>query len=208
MGALSKYNTQPQRASRPFAADRDGFVLAEGAGMVVLEREDLARKRGAPLLARLCGYGASADAFHTTQPHPEGRGAVASIQAALRGAALLPEQIDYINAHGTGTRQNDAVETLAIKQALGSRALTVPVSSTKSMTGHMLGGAGAFEAVVSVLAILRSAVPPTINLEQPDPACDLDYVPLQGRESRLRYVLSNSFGFGGQNVSLVFGSMA
>jgi 3-oxoacyl-[acyl-carrier-protein] synthase II len=207
MGALSKRNDAPEQASRPFAVDRDGFVMAEGAGMFVLEREDYARKRGARIFGRVCGYGASADAFHATQPSPDGRGAIGAMRGALESAGITPEQVDYINAHGTGTRYNDIVETAAIKSVFGSRALELPVSSTKSMTGHMLGGAGGFEAAVSILAILHSAIPPTINLDTPDPACDLDFVPLRGREQRLRYVLSNSFGFGGQNATLLLGAM-
>jgi 3-oxoacyl-[acyl-carrier-protein] synthase II len=207
MGALSKRATPPESASRPFEAARDGMVIAEGAATLVLEREDTARRRDAPMLAEVMGYGASVDTFHATQPAPDGRGAISSMREALLAARLNADEIDYINAHGTGTRANDLAETLAIKSLFGQHAYTVPVSSTKSMTGHMLGAAGAFEAVVAIQSIHHSMIAPTINLDVADPACDLDFVPHHARERRVRRALSNSFGFGGQNASLVFGAL-
>ncbi len=191
--------------SRPFDAERDGFVCAEGAGVVVLESFDSARARGAPIWAEVLGYGQSSDAHHITAPDPDGRGARTAMQAALRDAGIAPDRIDYVNAHGTSTPFNDAVETLALRAVFGDRTRAPWVSSTKSMTGHMLGAAGAVEAAYCALALAHGVVPPTINLENPDPACDLDYVPGTARARSLQYVLSNSFGFGGTNVSLVFG---
>jgi 3-oxoacyl-[acyl-carrier-protein] synthase II len=201
--ALSTRNDDPARASRPFDRRRDGFVVGEGAGLVVLEELEHARGRGATVYAELTGYGSTADAFRLTDCHPEGRGAIACMRAALADAGLRAEDIGYINAHGTSTPLNDRVETLAIKQVFGPAAYTTPVSSTKSMLGHMLGASGAVEAVVCVLSLRHGVLPPTINYEEPDPECDLDYLPNTAREQRIRHALSNSFGFGGQNVSLV-----
>jgi 3-oxoacyl-[acyl-carrier-protein] synthase II len=201
--ALSTYNEDPSRASRPFDMRRDGFVLGEGSGMLVLEELEHAKRRGAKIYAELTGYGSTADAFAVTDSHPDGRGAIACIKAALRDAALPPEEIGYVNAHGTSTRVNDRVETLAIKQALGAHARQVPVSSSKSMLGHLIAAAGAVELIVSTMTLQRGVLPPTINYETPDPECDLDYVPNVAREKRVRHVLSNSFGFGGQNISLI-----
>ncbi|HEX2049168.1 MAG TPA: beta-ketoacyl-ACP synthase II [Actinomycetota bacterium] len=204
MGALSRRNDDPAAASRPFDAGRDGFVFGEGAGVLVLERRDVAERRGAPILATLAGYGASSDAYHLTQPDPDGAGAVLAMNRALEDAGVSHEDVDYVNAHGTSTPYNDRVETIALKTAFGVEAKRVPVSSTKSQTGHLLGAAGAVEAAVCVLAMDRGVVPGTINLEEPDPECDLDYVPQGPRELRVRVALSNSFGFGGQNACLVF----
>ncbi len=204
MGALSRRNDDPTRASRPFDADRDGFVFGEGAGVLVLERREVAEKRGAPIRGVVAGYGASADAYHVTQPDPDGAGATLAMRAALANAGVTPEDVDYINAHGTSTPYNDRVETVAIKNAFGPEAKRIPVSSTKSNTGHLLGAAGAVEAAVSVLAIERGTIPPTINLESQDPDCDLDYVAEGPRAVNVRLVLSNSFGFGGQNACLAF----
>jgi 3-oxoacyl-[acyl-carrier-protein] synthase II len=202
MGALSRRNDDPERASRPFDKDRDGFVFGEGAGVLVLENRELAERRGAPMLAELAGYGASSDAFHVTQPDPEGRGAAFAMRAALEDAGENLEDVDYINAHGTSTPFNDRVETLAIRKVFGEQADNIPVSSTKSQTGHLLGAAGAVEAIVCALAIQRGVIPQTINLEEPDPECDLDYVPEGPREAKVRLTLSNAFGFGGQNAVL------
>jgi 3-oxoacyl-[acyl-carrier-protein] synthase II len=201
--ALSTHNADPAKASRPFDLRRDGFVLGEGAAMLVLEELEHARARRAPIYAEVTGYGSTADAFAVTDSHPDGRGAIACIQGALRDSGLSPADIGYINAHGTSTQVNDKVETLAIKQVFGERAYRVPVSSSKSMLGHLIAAAGAVEAIISVLALRRGVLPPTINYEVPDPDCDLDYVPNTAREQRVRHVLSNSFGFGGQNVSLI-----
>jgi 3-oxoacyl-[acyl-carrier-protein] synthase II len=203
MQALSR-NPDPQRASRPFDADRDGFVLSEGACVLVLEEAERAASRGATVFAEVAGYGASADAFHITQPEPQGAGAVAAMEAALADAAMAPEEVDHINAHGTSTPLNDAAETRAIHKVLGDHARNVAVSSTKSMTGHTLGAAGAVEAAAAALALHTSVVPPTINYETPDPECDLDYVPNQARRAEIRAALSDSFGFGGQNAVLAF----
>ena len=207
MKALSRRNTAPQRASRPFERDRDGFVLGEGAGIVVLEEYAAARQRGARIYAELVGYGMTGDAYHMTMSDPHGRGVVHCIQRALADAHLRPEDVDYINAHGTSTRYNDTHETLAIKQALGAHAAHVAVSATKSMTGHLLGAAGGIEAIFTVLALYHGMLPPTINYEQPDPACDLDYVPNHARYTRVNVALSNSFGFGGHNATLAFRGM-
>jgi len=206
MKALSTRNDEPERASRPFDAQRDGFVLGEAAATLVIEEREFALRRGAPVLAELVGYGATADAYHITQPHPTGDGAVRAMHAAIADAGLGPDDIDYVNAHGTSTPPNDRVETLALKRVFGA---SVPlVSSTKSMTGHTLGAAGALESVFSILALQNSVVPPTINLENPDPDCDLDYVANRARPAPLRYAMTNSLGFGGHNASLVFGQVA
>jgi 3-oxoacyl-[acyl-carrier-protein] synthase II len=203
--ALSRRNDEPQRASRPFDRLRDGFVLGEGAGMLILEELEHARRRGATIYAELIGYGASADAFRITDQHETGRGAIQCISLALADAGLRPsaDDIHYINAHGTSTQVNDRVETLAIKQVFGAQAYRIPVSSTKSMAGHLIAAAGAFELITCIQAIRAGVLPPTINWEEPDPACDLDYVPNQARPARITTALSNSFGFGGQNVSLI-----
>jgi 3-oxoacyl-[acyl-carrier-protein] synthase II len=201
--ALSTRNDDPQKASRPFDRRRDGFVLGEGAGMLVLEELEHARRRGATILAELTGYGATADAFRVTDCHPEGRGAVACVLAALGDARLNPGDVDYVNAHGTSTPLGDKVETLALKEALGPAARATPVSSTKSMLGHLMGASGAVELVICVLSLRQGVMAPTINYDEPDPDCDLDCVPNAAREKRLRHALSNSFGFGGQNVCLV-----
>jgi 3-oxoacyl-[acyl-carrier-protein] synthase II len=201
--ALSTRRDAPEKASRPFDLNRDGFVLGEGSGMLVLEELEHARKRGAVIHAELTGYGSTADAFAVTDSHPEGRGAAACIRGALEDSGLSPSDIGYVNAHGTSTKVNDRVETLAIKQVFGDHAFKVPVSSSKSMLGHLIAAAGAVELITCVEAMRRSAVPPTINYETPDPECDLDYVPNVAREQKVRHALSNSFGFGGQNISLI-----
>ncbi len=201
--ALSTRNDDPTRASRPFDLRRDGFVMGEGAGMVVLEELEHARRRGAAIYAELTGYGSTADAFRVTDSHPEGRGASVCMRDALADAGLAPADVGYINAHGTSTQINDKVETLAIKQVFGPAAYQVPVSSTKSMLGHLIAAAGAVELVICVQALRWGVLPPTTNYEFPDPECDLDYVPNVPREKRIRHLLSNSFGFGGQNVSLI-----
>jgi 3-oxoacyl-[acyl-carrier-protein] synthase II len=201
--ALSTRNDEPTKASRPFDALRDGFVLGEGAGMVVLEELEHARRRKAHIYAEITGYGLSADAFRITDSHPEGRGAIACMADAIRDAGLRPEDIGYINAHGTSTQVNDRVETLAIKKVFGEYAYRVPISSSKSMLGHLIAAAGVVELITCVLAIRHGVLPPTINYEHPDPECDLDYIPNVARQQQVEHVLSNSFGFGGQNVSLV-----
>ncbi len=201
--ALSTRNDAPQKASRPFDLHRDGFVLGEGAGMLVCEELEHAKRRRARIYAELTGYGSTADAFRVTDSHPDGRGAIACILGALRDSRLDPSEIGYVNAHGTSTQVNDRVETLAIKKVFGDGACQVPVSSTKSMLGHLIAAAGAVELIACVEAIRRGVLPPTINYETPDPECDLDYVPNTAREKRIRHALSNSFGFGGQNVSLI-----
>lgn len=203
MGALSARNDDPTTASRPFDADRDGFVFGEGAGILVLERADLALRRGADVIASITGYGAAADAFHLTQPDPEGAGAQAAMAAALHAAGRLPEEVDYVNAHGTSTPYNDRIETHALKKVLGPDAQRVPVTSTKSQTGHLLGAAGAVEAAVCALAIRDGRIPATRNLQTRDPDCDLDYVADGPRQQEVRVALSNSFGFGGHNACLV-----
>lgn len=202
--AVSTRNADPLRASRPFDAGRDGFVLSEGTGIVVLESFEHARRRGARIYAELIGYGSGCDAYHVTAPEPEGRGAARAMKRALKRADLSPDSIDYINAHATSTEVGDVAETIAIKTVFGERAYSIPVSSTKSMTGHMTTAAGAVEAAAAILAMRHSLIPPTINYETPDPACDLDYVPNQARPAELKTVLSNSFGFGGINSVLIF----
>ncbi|HAY21318.1 MAG TPA: beta-ketoacyl-[acyl-carrier-protein] synthase II [Desulfobacterales bacterium] len=202
--ALSTRNHEPERASRPFDRDRDGFVMAEGGGILILEELEFARARGARIYAEIVGYGLSGDAYHMTAPSPDGAGAILSIQHALTDAGLTPEDVDHINAHGTSTGLNDASETMAIKRVFGKRAYNIPISATKSMTGHLLGGAGAIEAVISVLSLLHGIAPPTINYETPDPDCDLDYVPNRARSLSMRVIMSNSFGFGGANAVLIF----
>jgi 3-oxoacyl-[acyl-carrier-protein] synthase II len=202
--ALSTRNDEPERASRPFDKDRDGFVLGEGAGVLVLEELEFARRRGAPIYAEMVGYGMSADAYHITAPTEDGDGAYRVMCAALESAGVSPDVVDYVNAHGTSTPHNDRIETLAIKRAFGSHAHKLAVSSTKSMTGHLLGAAGGLEAGITVLAVHHQKVPPTINLEQPDEGLDLDYVPNTARDVKIRYALTNSFGFGGTNGSLLF----
>ncbi len=201
--ALSRHDGEPSEASRPFDRDRDGFVLGEGAGILVLERWEHAVARGAQVFGEITGYGSAADAYRITDVHPEGRGAAACMKLALDDARLNPEEIDYINAHGTSTLLNDKVETMAIKRIFGSRAYRTPISSTKSMTGHLLAAAGVTELIVCLMALRDSALPPTINYHTPDEECDLDYVPNEARDARCRHILTNSFGFGGQNVSLV-----
>nr|WP_216618291.1 beta-ketoacyl-ACP synthase II [Corallococcus carmarthensis] len=204
MKALSTRNDDPARASRPFDKERDGFVMGEGAGIVVLEELEAAKKRGANILAEVVGYGANSDAYHVTQPAPEGEGAARCMRLALASAGMRPEQVGYVNAHGTSTPFNDANETKALKAVFGDHARKLAVSSTKSMTGHMLGAAGGAEAVVSVKVLTQNVLPPTINMTSPDPDCDLDYVPNTAREARVDAVMSNSFGFGGTNAVLIF----
>ena len=204
MRALSTRNDDPAGASRPFDKDRDGFIIGEGAGVVILEELEHAQRRGAPIYAELVGYGASADAFHITAPSEDGDGGVRAMRMALRKAGIAPDQVDYINAHGTSTPFNDKLETLAIKTCFGDHARTLAISSTKSMTGHLLGGAGGLEAGISALAVHHQLAPPTINLQTPDPECDLDYIPGVSRPMPIRYALSNSFGFGGTNATLLF----
>jgi len=202
--ALSLRNDEPERASRPWDRDRDGFVMAEGAGAIVLEEYEQARARGARIYAELIGFGMSGDAHHITAPPEDGEGARLAMSSAIRDAGIPPSEVDYINAHATSTGLGDLAETIAIKRALGEHAKKVAVSSTKSMTGHLLGAAGVVEAIFSILAIRDGILPPTINLENPDEGCDLDYVPRTARKARVRVALSNSFGFGGTNGSLVF----
>ncbi len=202
--ALSTRNDAPEKASRPFDKERDGFVVGEGAGIVILEELEHARRRGATIYAEVAGYGYNGDAYHITAPCPDGDGSIRCIKMALRDAGISPDEVDYINAHGTSTDLNDSSETLAIKGVFGARAYKIPVSSTKSMTGHLLGAAGAVEAIFSTLAIRDRVCPPTINYEYPDPECDLDYVPNTAREHAVDVAVSNSFGFGGTNAVLVF----
>ena len=204
MRALSTRNDEPERASRPFDAQRDGFIVGEGAGVLILESLDFAQKRGASIFAEIVGYGMSGDAYHITQPAEGGDGGYRVTMAALKDAKISAEDVSYVNAHGTSTPIGDAIETTALKRVFGERAKKVPISSTKSMTGHLLGGAGGLEAGISVLALRDQILPPTVNYENPDPECDLDYVPNQARKAAVEYALSNSFGFGGTNASLIF----
>jgi 3-oxoacyl-[acyl-carrier-protein] synthase II len=204
MKAISTRNDEPEKASRPFERDRDGFVMGEGAGITILEELEHARARGAKIYAELIGYGYSADAYHLAAPDPDGDGATRCMQMALRDAKLSPEEIDYINAHGTSTELNDVTETVAIKRVFGDYAYKIPVSSTKSVTGHLLGAAGSTEAVFSTLVIRDRIIPPTTNYENPDPRCDLDFVPNTAREGDVKVVISNAFGFGGTNATLAF----
>ena len=206
MGALSTRNDDPKSASRPFDADRDGFVLSEGAAVLVLEERNRAISRGAAIMGEVLGYATTDDANHIVQPAPGGEGIARAIGLALRDANLEPRDIDYVNAHGTSTQLNEKFETMGLKSALGESAYATPVSSTKSMTGHLLGAAGSLEAVIGIKAIQTQLLPPTINYETPDPDCDLDYVPNEARPAEVRYVLSNSMGFGGHNVALIFGA--
>jgi 3-oxoacyl-[acyl-carrier-protein] synthase II len=204
MRALSRHNSEPTKASRPFDAKRDGFVIGEGAGLLILEELEHAKARGAKIYAEIVGYGMSGDAFHVTMPDETGSGAIRVMQRAIKDAGIAPEQIGYINAHGTSTPYNDKFETVAIKKVFGDHAYKLAVSSTKSMTGHALGAAGGIEAVISVLSLKENQLMPTINYENPDPDCDLDYVPNEPRNAEVEYVLSNSFGFGGTNACLIF----
>jgi 3-oxoacyl-[acyl-carrier-protein] synthase II len=204
MRALSTRNDAPDKACRPFDKNRDGFIIGEGAGVVILEELEHAQRRGAPIYAELAGYGSSADAFHITAPSEDGDGGRRAMAMAIRKAGIRPDEVDYINAHGTSTPFNDRLETLAIKSLFGDHARALAISSTKSMTGHLLGGAGGLEGGISALAVHHQIVPPTINLDEPDPECDLDYVPHVSRAMRVRYALSNSFGFGGTNAALLF----
>ncbi len=203
MGALSRRNDDPERASRPFDRNRDGFVFSEGAGIVVLERLEHALARGARIYAEVAGYASSSDAYHIARPDPEGKGAQRAMRWALADAGIAPEEVDYINAHGTATPLNDPTETYAIKQVFGEHAYRLTISSTKSMIGHTLGGAGAIETIVTVLTMVEGVIHPTINLEHPDPQCDLDYVPGEARRAEVRVAMKNAFGFGGQNACLV-----
>ncbi len=204
MRALSTRNDEPEKASRPFDRDRDGFVIGEGAGIMVLEDYEHARKRGARIYAEIVGYGMSSDAYHITMPDETGEGAALAMERALKDAGVSPEEVDYINAHGTSTPLNDRTETLAIKRVFGDAAYRIPISSNKSMIGHLLGAAGAVEAIFTVLSIYHGIIPPTINHENPDPECDLDYVPNHAREKEIKVAISNSFGFGGVNACLAF----
>jgi 3-oxoacyl-[acyl-carrier-protein] synthase II len=204
MRALSTRNEEPAKASRPFDKERDGFVMSEGSAALILEERDAAIKRGAKIIAEICGYAANSDAYHITSPAPNGRGAAKCMRMCLEDSDLDPNEVDYINAHGTSTEQGDLAETQAVKHVFGERAAKLSISSTKSMTGHTLGAAGAIESVYTVLAIERGMMPPTINQEVPDPECDLDYVPNQPRPAKIRIALNNSFGFGGTNTTLAF----
>jgi 3-oxoacyl-[acyl-carrier-protein] synthase II len=204
MRALSTRNDDPERASRPFDADRDGFIVGEGSGVLILEALEVAERRGANIIAEIVGYGMSGDAYHITQPAEGGDGGYRVSLAALKDGGITPNEVSYVNAHGTSTQIGDAIETTALKRVFGDRAKKVPISSTKSMTGHLLGGAGGLEAGISILALRDQILPPTINQEKPDPACDLDYIPNVSRKAEVEYALSNSFGFGGTNASLLF----
>lgn len=209
MKAMStQYNQTPQQASRPFDKNRDGFIMGEGAGVLILETLEHAQKRGARIYCELAGYAASCDAYHITSPDPEGTGLAACLSNALKNAALPPESVGYINAHGTSTPYNDKFETLSIKRVFGEKAKTIPVSSTKSMTGHLLGAAGGIEAAAAIMSITKNEIPPTINYEEPDPECDLDYVPNTKRRANVSVAVSNNLGFGGQNATLVFKKIA
>lgn len=204
MKALSTRNHEPERASRPFDAERDGFVMGEGAGIVILEDLEFALKRGAKIYAEVVGYGLTGDAYHLTTPAPNGEGAARCMAMAIKDAGISPSDMGYINAHGTSTKYNDEYETMAIKTVFGEHAYKIPISSTKSMTGHLLGAAGGVEAVITLLAMDRGIIPPTINLENPDPECDLDYVPNKARKADIEVAMSNSFGFGGTNACIIF----
>ncbi len=204
MKAISTRNDDPERASRPFDAERDGFVMAEGAGIAILEELEHAKKRGAKIYAEVAGYGQTSDAFHMTAPSPDGEGAVRCMLRAIKDSDVSPDQVDYINAHGTSTPLNDSAETKAIKAAFGDHAKRLAVSSTKSVHGHMLGAAGGVEGVLTALSVHHGIMPPTINYEYPDPDCDLDYVPNEAREARIKVAISNAFGFGGTNATIVF----
>jgi len=201
--ALSSRNDEPERASRPFDADRDGFVIGEGAGIVVLEESEFARRRGARIYAEVAGFGLSADAYHITQPAPSGEGAARAMQMALDDACMPADAVDHINSHGTATPLGDVAETIAIKQVFGERAYRIPITANKSMVGHMLGAAGGVEFIATVLTVVNGVIPPTINIERPDPECDLDYVPWEPREAKVKAALCNSFGFGGHNSALL-----
>ena len=205
MRALSRRNDEPEKASRPFDAERDGFIMSEGSGILILEELEHALNRGAKIYAEVCGYGLTGDAYHITAPDEEGTGGIRCMKMALKDAGLKPEDIDYINAHGTSTPFNDKIETKAIKNVFGDHAYKLKISSTKSMTGHLLGATGSVEAIYSAMAIQKSIIPPTINLDNPDPECDLDYVPYKPQELDIKYVLSNSLGFGGTNATLILG---
>ncbi len=204
MKALSKRNSEPERASRPFDAEREGFVMGEGSGVLILERYEHAVERGARIYAEVSGYGLSSDAYHITSPDPDGEGAARSMEMAIQDAGLTVEDVDYINAHGTSTPLNDKLETTAIKRTFGEQAHKIPISSTKSMTGHLLGGSGGIESVFTIMAMDNGIIPPTINYENPDPDCDLDYVPNEARKADIRCALTNSFGFGGTNATLLY----
>ena len=208
MNALSTRNDEPEKASRPFDIERDGFVLSEGAGVVILEEYEHAKARGAKILAEIFGYGMTADATHMTAPDPEGKSVARAMIAAIRDARLNPDDIDYINAHATSTQLGDKAETIAIKAVFGPRAHTVAISSTKSQLGHLLGASGGVETIVSILALEHQVAPPTINLDHPDPECDLNYVPHEARSMKINRILKNSFGFGGHNACLVLGHPA
>jgi 3-oxoacyl-[acyl-carrier-protein] synthase II len=204
MRALSTRNDEPQRASRPWDRDRDGFIMGEGAGILILEERDHALRRGARIYAEITGYGMTADAYHITAPSEDGEGMSRVMERALQDAGITPSQIDYINAHGTSTPHGDRAESVAVKRVFGAHARKVAMSSTKSMTGHLLGAAGGLETAIAAKVIFEGVMPPTINYENPDPDCDLDYVPNQARKQTVRHALSNSFGFGGTNATLVF----
>lgn len=204
MKALSTRNDEPEKACRPFEKNRDGFVIAEGAGILILEELEFARRRNAPIYAELIGYGYTGDAYHITAPSPDGDGAIRCMKMAIKDAGLTPEEIDYINAHGTSTPLNDLTETLAIKAVFGDHAKRIPISATKSMTGHLLGAAGSTEAIFTILSLRDGILPPTLNYEEPDPECDLDYVPNVARKQEVRIGMSNAFGFGGTNATLIF----